>query len=100
MGENLNPSWSTIFTLVNSMIGGTMLTLPILFRTSGILTGLLVLFVSGIISYKTCRIYVLHMSEAENSIEETIKRLLSRKWENFFKGLTGIYLVCLNIIYV
>ena len=63
MAEGLNPSWSTIFTLVNTMIGGTMLTLPMLFRTSGVCTGVIVLLLSGFISYKTCRLYILHMAE-------------------------------------
>lgn len=58
-----NPSWRTICAMVNSMIGGTMLTLPILFRDSGLGIGTLILLISGLISYKTCSLYVLHMSE-------------------------------------
>ena len=60
--SHLNPSWRTICALVTSMIGGTMLTLPILFRDAGILIGVLVLIISGLISYKTCSLYLLHMS--------------------------------------
>jgi|688.fasta_scaffold133080_1 amino acid permease len=52
--SQLNPSWRTICALVNSMIGGTMLTLPILFRDAGIVIGVIVLMISGWISYKTC----------------------------------------------
>lgn len=60
---SLNPSWRTICAMVNSMIGGTMLTLPILFRESGLATGIVILLISGIISYKTCSLYVIHMSD-------------------------------------
>lgn len=95
-----NPSWRTICAMVNSMIGGTMLTLPILFRDSGLGIGVLVLILSGWISYKTCALYVMHMSEHEENIEETIRRLLGKRGEDFFRLITGIYLVFLNIIYV
>jgi len=61
--SQLNPSWRTICALVNSMIGGTMLTLPILFRDAGIVIGVFVLMISGWISYKTCSLYVSHMSD-------------------------------------
>lgn len=56
-----NSSTSTIFALVNSMIGGTMLTLPLLFRDAGIVTSAIVLVLSGIISRKTCNIYIQHL---------------------------------------
>ena len=75
-----NSSMSTIFALVNSMIGGTMLTMPILFLKSGIVTGILVLLVSGFVSYKTCRIYVTHLAKGDNDVEDSIKRILSSKW--------------------
>jgi amino acid permease len=67
-GNEKNSSWTTIFSLVNTMIGGAMLTLPLLFRTSGVLTGILVLLISGVISYKTCMLYILHMAEEEEGI--------------------------------
>lgn len=60
--SQLNPSWKTICALINSMIGGAMLTLPILFREAGLGVGILILLASGWISYKTCSIYVMHMS--------------------------------------
>jgi sodium-coupled neutral amino acid transporter 9 len=60
--SHLNPSWRTICALVNTMIGGTMLTLPILFRESGLIISAIILFVSGVISYKTCSLYIIHMS--------------------------------------
>ena len=96
----MSSSLSTISALVNTMIGGTMLTIPMLFREAGIGYGLVILFFSGLISYKTCELYVIHMSEKENSIEETIRRILGVRWEILFKKITGFYLVCLNAIYI
>lgn len=82
------------------MIGGTMLTMPILFLNSGIIAGVIVLLISGYISYKTCRIYVIHLGEKDNDVDDSIRRILSSKWSNFFKLITGYYLIFLNIIYV
>jgi amino acid permease len=45
-----------------------MLTLPILFRDSGLGIGVIVLMISGWISYKTCSLYVMHMSDKEENI--------------------------------
>jgi amino acid permease len=56
----LNPSWQTICSILNTMVGGTMLTIPLLFRQSGLGTGLMVLMASGWISYKTCSLYIVH----------------------------------------
>eukprot|EP00919_Chromeraceae_sp_WS-2016_P078531 GHVR01186097.1.p1 GENE.GHVR01186097.1~~GHVR01186097.1.p1 ORF type:complete len:262 (+),score=-11.54 GHVR01186097.1:446-1231(+) len=98
--NKLNPSFQTIFTLINQMIGGAMLTLPVMFRDSGIITGTLIMLASGLISYQTCKIYVIHLSDGDNDIEDAISRILNRKWENVFKLITGIYLVLLNVIYV
>lgn len=62
------------------MIGGAMLTFPILFREAGILTSVLVLVISSLISYKTCRIYILHLAPSDNDAEDTIRRIMGSKW--------------------
>jgi amino acid permease len=82
------------------MIGGAMLTFPVLFSKAGIVTGILVLVVSCTISYLTCRIYVMHLAPKDNDVEDTIKRIMGIKWERFFRLITGFYLVLLNIIYI
>jgi amino acid permease len=95
-----NSSITTIFTLINSMIGGAMLTFPVLFQKAGILTGIIVLLVSCMISYKTCRIYVMHLAPNDRDVEDTIRRIMGVKWEKFFRLITGFYLILLNIIYL
>ena len=80
MVQQENASISTIFTLINSMIGGAMLTFPVLFKEAGIITGIIVLIISAIISYKTCRIYVMHLAPGDNDVEDTIKRIMGAKW--------------------
>jgi sodium-coupled neutral amino acid transporter 9 len=91
---------NTIFALVNSMIGGTMLTLPLLFRDSGIITSWIILVISGYISRKTCDIYIKHLAHDEDDIQDSIKRILKGKWYEFFCLITGIYLIMLNVLYI
>lgn len=64
----VNSSVTTIFSLVNSMIGGTMLLLPILFMECGIILSEIILIISGFISYKTVEIYSIHMKDNEFDI--------------------------------
>ena len=77
-----------------------MLTFPVLFQSAGIVTGIGVLLVSCIVSYKTCRIYVMHLAPEDNDVEDTIRRIMGVRWERAFRLVTGFYLVLLNIIYI
>lgn len=82
------------------MIGGAMLTYPLLFKSAGLLTSTLVTLISGFISYRTCRINVIHSSPQDNDIEDTLCRHLGDKWKQFYMALSGYYFVVLNIIYI
>ncbi len=53
----------TILAMFNNMLGGAMLSFPILFKDTGLISSSIVLILSAIISYATCRIYVLHAAE-------------------------------------
>lgn len=86
--------------MFNNMLGPAILSLPLIFRDSGVASGTIVLLISAIISFITCRIYVLHSSDEENDIEWTIRRILGKKWEDIFRFITGLYLVLLSIITV
>lgn len=57
-----------------------MLTFPVLFQKAGIITAIIVLIVSCLVSYITCRIYVMHLAPEDNDVEDTIKRILGLKW--------------------
>mgnify|MGYP003473975002 CR=1 FL=1 len=78
--ERVNTSTTTVLAMFNSMVGGAMLTMPILFRSAGMVTSTIVLIISGIISFVTCRIYVVHMSDEDKDVEWTIRRILGSKW--------------------
>lgn len=98
--ERVNPSTTTVLAMFNSMVGGAMLTMPILFKSTGMVTGTIVLAISGLISFITCRIYVIHMSTEDKDVEWTIRRLLGSKWEKRFRFITGFYLILLCVIYI
>lgn len=68
MSLRVNSSLTTIFSLVNSMIGGTMLLLPALFKSCGIVVSEIILIISGFISYKTVDMYSVHMKDKEFDI--------------------------------
>lgn len=40
------------------------------------------------------------MAEGDKDVEATINRILGKKWEGFFRLISGFYLILLNIIYV
>jgi amino acid permease len=82
------------------MVGGAMLTFPIQFRNAGLITSVIVLAISALISYKTCRIYAIHLSKKDTDVDDTIKRIMGSKWLKWFRYITGFYLVLLNMIYI
>jgi amino acid permease len=55
-----NSSLSTVLALYNNMLGGALLSFPILFRDAGLISSTIITVVSCLISYFTCRIYVMH----------------------------------------
>ena len=61
-------SFSTVLALYNNMLGGGLLTFPILFRDSGMITSIIVVALSAAISFATCRIYVMHTKDNEKNV--------------------------------
>ncbi len=61
----VNNSLATVFSLINSMVGSTMLVLPILFTNAGLVTATMIMIISGVISCKTCCIFIKHLKEKE-----------------------------------
>jgi amino acid permease len=86
--------------MLNSMIGGTMLALPLLFRDTGMITSLIILLLSGFISSKTCNIFLIHLAPKDNDVQDSIRRIMKGRWYEFFCLITGFYLITLNVLYV
>lgn len=51
----------TIVALMNSMIGGTILILPLLVLSAGIIPTIISLFVMGLVNELSCRICIHHL---------------------------------------
>lgn len=51
----------TIIGMVNGMIGGTILSLPLLAKSAGYIAVLTVLPITGFFSYYSCRLCVAHL---------------------------------------
>ena len=64
----INTTFNTIFSMTNTMVGGTILLLPVLFEKAGIILSIIVVFVSGFISYKTCDVYIQHLKYKEKDV--------------------------------
>lgn len=55
-----NSSLTTVLALLNNMLGGALLSFPILFKQKGIISSAIVVGASALIAFVTCRIYVVH----------------------------------------
>ncbi|EAR93202.1 transmembrane amino acid transporter protein (macronuclear) [Tetrahymena thermophila SB210] len=85
---NTNPQ--TAFAILNSMIGGTILLLPIYFNNVGYLSSSMVIFITGIMCYKGADIYIQHLKKDEFDSQETIHRILGKGWRIFFVIISTI----------
>jgi sodium-coupled neutral amino acid transporter 9 len=100
MEQGTNGPLAVLFALVSSMLGGTILAIPLLFLQTGLVNGLLVMLVVGFVSWKTCSLYVIHSTKREDDFEHSVRRILGPRWERFFNFVTGGYLFCLNVLYM
>ena len=81
------------------MVGGSMLVLPLLFSSSGIIISTIIMIISGIFSWKTCSIYTEHLKEKEMDISDSIYRILGNKWRILFVIISTIYLFVMSLLY-
>ena len=95
-----NSSRHTIMSMFNTMVGGAMLTFPIFFRDAGIASSFLILTLTCLICYTTCRVFLLHIREDEATIEDLIRRIMGAKAEKVWRIFTGIYLLLVCVIYI
>jgi len=58
-----NSNTMTVVALMNAMIGGTILVLPLLFLKSGIIISAIVTIITGFINYYSCKICLDHLQD-------------------------------------
>ncbi|KRX10480.1 hypothetical protein PPERSA_08782 [Pseudocohnilembus persalinus] len=95
----VNSSYNTITSLLNQMVGGTMLVLPLLFNQNGIIGGFFNMMITGIIEWRANLIYIDHFKEKEFDYQDTILRILGPKYEKLFKWVKWLYLFFIIMIY-
>lgn len=77
----------TVLSLVNGMIGGLILILPVLTLSAGYLTALGVILVTGFFSYFSSKLCVLHVGGADD-LDEALQQHFGSLW------LRRLYDVC------
>lgn len=94
-----NSSLRTIMTCSNSMIGSTCLVFPFIFHQSGILTALLTMAFVGCVSCKTCLLLFKHILSKEVDINESIRRILGKRWHVSYVVLSTTFMFLGCVIY-
>lgn len=95
----VNSPISTSLSLLNSMIGGVMLVIPINFEETGIISSLIIISLSGYISYKTSSIYVTHLAPAEYDVQYSMARIAGRLYYQLFMIFTSLDYYMGNLLY-
>ncbi|EAR92141.1 transmembrane amino acid transporter protein (macronuclear) [Tetrahymena thermophila SB210] len=92
------PSWRSWIAGVNSMMGSTIVVLPVILQKNGILTCLITMIVLVVFLYKTCSFYITYRLPSEQKICQTIERILGYKWKLVFNVCNSIFLFLIQII--
>jgi amino acid permease len=74
----------TVIGLVNGMIGGTCLSLPLIGLKTGSITTIIVCIVTGFISYYTAYLIVLHLGKGRQ-----IRDCVLSHFNNDYRYMTG-----------
>lgn len=90
-------SLAAIFSIWNTMVGSTFLTIPWGFRQSGIVLGCIIFFLVGIVSYYTCCLVVKHaknlkeleqiFAQSQIQINDSESHIYSDKKQGIWKGM-------------
>lgn len=80
--------WVAIVALVNGMIGGVILVLPILALNTGYIYSLIIILVSGFFSFYSCFLYIEHLSSHSDSDKAIYYHFGSSKAITIFYNLS------------
>jgi len=65
--------FTTVVALVNGMIGGSILVLPIVAEQGGWVETLLIIFATGVFSYYSCYLSLIHLGD-QTDLDHTLLR--------------------------
>ena len=86
-------SSTIIFSLANSMIGPTIIIIPLSIAKIGLLTSVLIAVVICCISLRTCQLTHLHAKLTENEYFSTVKRIMGKSWMRLY-SISSIIILC------
>lgn len=97
--DKLQPSSTIVFSLANTMMGPTLLLLPLSVVNVGLLTSTIVAIILCAVSYKTCNLTHLHANPDEFEYISAIDRILGKTWKYVYVLFSIIILWMAGIIY-
>jgi sodium-coupled neutral amino acid transporter 9 len=92
-----NSTKDTAISIANTMIGSSMIVLPVLFLKSGIALAVGILVLLCLVQFQTCSLVVRNLPEQDDDISQTITRQLGPSWgkSNLLANVLLMYIVCI-----
>ena len=90
----------TTLGMVNGMIGGLILILPIYALNSGYVTTLIVILLTGLFSFYSCYLCVLHMGDQSDLDYAVLSHFNGNRWPKIFYDVcVWLNLILIDMLY-
>lgn len=90
----------TVVGMVNGMIGGLILILPVYALTSGYIDTLIVILVTGVFSFYSCYLCVLHMGDQTDLDYAVLRHFNGARWAKIFYDVcVWLNLILIDLLY-
>ena len=97
--EVLSPPM-TVVGMVNGMIGGLILLLPIYALQSGYISTLIIIFLTGVFSYYSCYLCVIHMGDQPDLDYAVLRHFNGSRWPKIFYDIcVWLNLILIDLLY-
>jgi amino acid permease len=87
----------TVVALMNAMIGGTILILPLLFLNAGLIPSLFATIITGLANYYSCYVCFKHLQDDPDLTECIFRHTKSKVYPKIYDGMVylGVQLILL-----
>mgnify|MGYP002360690835 FL=1 len=89
----------TLVALMNAMIGGTILVLPLMFLGAGYLPAIIVTLITGAINYYSCKVCYDHLQDDADLPECIYRHTKKRIWSKLYDTMVYISIQLLLLLY-
>lgn len=90
---------TTLVALLNAMIGGTILVLPMLFKSAGLIPSFIATLISALAGYYSCKICYDHVREGEDMPEAIFRHTNSKLMSDLYDGLMWLSYLFILLLY-